>query len=174
MPVNTLMIVAFVVFVCLAVLMQRRLKGKMEGVKFYGEESLAIARNVIADSAPITFISCGTNKDTEKAAFAKGAARASRTGSTTQAHKDYDYSIVVKTDRKIYFIPVKIKGTMTLTLEQNPRLRVREYDIGTVRTEVLKRTKSNYMPTIDVRFITPVDDPHHVMFTDSFEEFEGL
>lgn len=168
------MIVGVVVFICIAALMQRSFNGKMEGVKLYGEESLAIARTIIPDSVPITFISCGTNKDTESSAFFKASARASITDSTTAAYKHYDYSIVAKTDRDLYFIPVKIKGTKTLRLEQNPNLPVRNYALSAVKTEVLKRTKSNYMPTIDVQFITPTNEPHKVMFTDSFEEFAGL
>jgi len=135
---------------------------------------VAIARTIIPAADPISFISCGTNKDTEKKAFSGAAARAELTGSTTQAYKFYDYSIVAKTDQKIYFIPVKIKGTTSLRLEQNPNMPVRQYDLATVTTEVLKRTKSKTLPEIDVRFIPAGDTPHHVMFTDSFEEFDGL
>jgi len=160
------------VIVYFAMNKQKSFKGSMDGVILYEEDSLFIAKNNIPQGEEITFISCGRNLDTEKKGYSSAAAESARTMSTTNQFRHYDYYIVVKTEKKIYFIPAKAKGLKEIKMTQNPKMKIREYDIASVKQEVLKFHASDYMPMIDVKF-SYGEGAHSVQFTDHFEELKA-
>jgi len=167
-----LFIIVFGVFVFFALKKQKSLKGSMEGVKFYGEESLEIAKTIVPPEDEITFISCGVNMDTASKGQLKGYARSTYTGSTTDSYKYYDYTIVTKTEKHIYFIPVKIVGTLKINLEINPKKNTKMYDLSTVSHTITDEKPNATWHSIDIKFDIGKDTVHNIQFRDSYEEFK--
>lgn len=162
-----------VCIIAFAIYKQKSFKGKMTGVSFYGEESLQIARTIIPDKEEITFISCGTNRDTETKAMFKASATYNLTNSSTGDFKHFDYYIVAKTTNQIYFIPVKIVGTFKLALQLNPKMKTKVYSIENLQQEIVKHKPNTTLPSIDIKFTTNSDSSHLVQFYDGFGEFDN-
>ena len=165
-------IIVVIIFVAFAIFKQKSFKEKMSGFVFYGDEALQIAKTIIPSNEEICFISCGTNIDTQNKAMFSASMRSSITQSRTQDYKYYDYSIVAKTKEKIYFIPVKIVGTLKIELQLNPKMKTKVYDIQRVRQEVIEHKPNKTMATIDVKFSMGSDTSYSVQFYDNFEEFK--
>jgi len=159
-------IMAVIIF--FAIKKQNSLKVKMKGVKFYEKESIEIAKTIIPENDAITFISCGTNMDT----LMNKRIRTTASGATTQNFKYTDYTIVAKTDKHIYFIPVKIVGTRKYTLEINPKLDIKTYDILNVRHKILKEKPNASWPSIDIEYNINNVTTNNVQFYGISEEFK--
>ena len=168
----TIPIIIFIIV--FAIYKQKSFKGKMEGVSFYGEESLQITRTIIPDKEEITFISCGTNRATETKAMFKASARSHITNTTSGDFKHFDYYIVAKTVSQIYFIPVKIVGKWKLTLQLNSKMKTKVYPIENLQQEIVKHKPNATLPSIDIKFTANSDSSHLVQFYDGFGEFEEL
>jgi len=163
-----IIVMAIVIF--FAVKKQNSFKGKMGSEKFYGKESLEIAKTIIPTEDEITFYSCGTNMDTYTKAKFKGSA----SGSTTQDFKNIDYTIVAKTTKNIYFIPVKIVGFRKLNLEINPKIKIETYDLLNVRHKITEEKPNATWPSIDIEFNINNNSTHNVQFRDSYNEFKPI
>jgi len=163
-------IILAAVLVIYAIYRQKSLRKKMKGVSFYGEEALAIAKTVVASNEEIIVVSCGTNRDTELGAMFKASAKYNLTKSSTGDFKYFDYYVVAKTQKNIYFIPVKIAGTFTLVLKVNPKMNVETYAIEQVKHEVVRQDLDATMPSMDIKFTVDAATSHLVQFYDHFEE----
>jgi len=165
-------IAIMLVVIILAVLKQNSFKGKMDNVRFYGEESLEIAKTIIPSTDEITLISCGANLDTQSESMFKASVRSSITKSRTQDFKYQDYYVVAKTIKEIFFIPVKIVGTRKLVLQINPKMKTKTYALNNIQQEVLKHSPKNTFPSIDIKFSTNSNTSHSVQFYDSLKNLD--
>lgn len=172
MTYNHLLILLPIIFIAFAIYKQKSLKGKFTNFSFYGDESLQIAKTIIPSNQEITFISCGTNLDTQNQAMFKASGMYNITNTSTGDFKYFDYYIFAKTTSKIYFIPVKIDGKWKLTLKVNEKMNTEIYDIENVKHEILEDKPNATLPTMNVKFEIGKNTSHNVQFYDNFENFK--
>jgi len=161
-------IILVAIFIVFAIKKQNSFKGKMNNVKFYEKESLEITKTIIPAEDEIIICNCGTNMDT----YTKTRIRTTASGSTTGDFKYLDYTIVAKTAKNIYFIPVKIVGTREYTLQINPKIKIETYDTLNVRHKITKEKPDATWPYADVEFNINNSITHNIQFRGSYEEFK--
>ena len=172
MTYNYLLILLPIIFIAFAIYKQKNLKGRFTNFSFYGDESLQIAKTIIPSNEEITFISCGTNLDTQNKAMFKASRMYNITNTSTGDFKFFDYYIVSKTTNQIYFIPVKIVGKWKLKLQVNQKMNTQIYDIEIVKHEILEDKPNATLPTMNVKFEIDKNTSHNVQFYDNFEHFK--
>lgn len=159
-----------ILFVGYAIYKQKSMKGKFTDFNFYGEESMQIAKEIIQEK--IISAKCGTNRDTENKSMLKASGWGNITKTNTGDYKFYDYYIVAKTEDDIYFIPVKIKGTVKLKLEINPKMDIENYKLNNIKETIITTNPKATLPTIDMDYTINPNLSHLVQFYGNINEFK--
>ena len=71
---------------------------------------------------------------------------------------------IAKTTKQIYFIPVKIKGTMKLHLKVNPKVKVEKFPLDQSTTEVIKESSKDIISSFVIQFNSNNKKIHQIEF----------
>ncbi len=159
----------FVLFIVIALSRQKKLKQNFSEIEtanfsFYNEDAQQIAKTIIPKEEEITFIDCGLDKETETKGRFDLVAMQHLTKTTSGDFKYLDYYVVAKTTKQIYFIPVKIKGTMKLHLKVNPKIKVEKFPLDQSTTEVIKESSKDMISSFVIQFNSNNKKIHQIEF----------